>query len=52
MNKGADDRFDGYGKVFVNKLRLIADPMEIVIVQNEIDKVIYRAVAQSHANSS
>ena len=53
MNKdGVDDSLDMYGKVVVNKLRLIADPMELYIVQNEIDQVIYRAVVLSHANTS
>ena len=53
MNKdGADDSLDMYGKVVVNKLRRIDDPMELFIVQNEIDQVIYRAIVQSHANSS
>ena len=53
MNKdGADDSLDMYGKVVVNKLRLSADPVELFIVQNEIDQVIYRTVVQSHTNSS
>ena len=53
MNKdGADDSLDMYGKVVVNKQRLIADPVELFIVQNEIDQAIYRAVVQSHVNSS
>ena len=46
-----DDSVDMYGKVVVNKLRLIADPMQLFIVHNEIYQVIFRPVVQSHANS-
>ena len=49
---GADDSLELYGKVVVNKLRLITDPMDLFIVQNEIDQIIYRAVVQSQGNSS
>ena len=47
-----DDSLLMYGKVVVNKLRLIADPMQLFIVQNETDQVIFRAVEQNHANST
>ena len=39
---GADDSLDLYGKVVVNKLRLITDPMDLFIVQNEIDQMLCR----------
>ncbi len=53
MNKDdPNDSLDMYGKAVVNKLRLIADPMQLFIVQNETDQVIFRAVVQSHANST
>ena len=53
MNKdGTYDSLYMYGKGVGNNLRLIAGPMELFIMQNEIDQFTYRPVAQSHANSS
>ena len=53
MNKDvADDSLVMYGKVVVNKLRLIANTMQRFNVQNQIDQAIFRAVVQNHDNST